>query len=113
MTREDPGTGYSRLMFRPDKKDIHTQVRRAIYMVEDVAKLAGVSTATVSRVVNGTCTVSRETRERVLLAVSQLRYRPNKHAAALGRANGGVPKRRPKTNTPVRNPREGKAKSKE
>lgn len=62
--------------------------------VKDVAKLARVSTATVSRVVNGSCSVSRVTKERVLSAVSWLQYCPNGHAAALGRANGGIPRRR-------------------
>ena len=58
--------------------------------VKDVARLAGVSQATVSRVVNGTTNVSRETKAKVLTAVSQLQYCPNAHAAELGRANGGT-----------------------
>ena len=51
-------------------------------MVE-VARLAGVSQQTVSRVVNGATNVSPEIRERVETAISQLRYRRNPAAAAL------------------------------
>ena len=63
--------------------------------IRDVAKSAAVSTATVSRVVNGTGNVSGETRTRVLIAISSLQYYPNAHAAELGRARGsGLPQSR-------------------
>ena len=62
--------------------------------VEDVAKLAGVSTATVSRVMNDPSTVSDEARKRVLRSMSGLKYLRNVHASKLGRANRGIPKRR-------------------
>jgi DNA-binding LacI/PurR family transcriptional regulator len=62
--------------------------------VRDIARLAGVSTATVSRVVNGSGTVSRKTRTNVLAAVSRLQYCPSNHAAELGRQNGGIPRKR-------------------
>ncbi|NTU85176.1 MAG: LacI family transcriptional regulator, partial [Chloroflexales bacterium] len=48
--------------------------------MKDVAERARVSTATVSYVLNGTGTVTAETRQRVLSAVAELNYRPN-HAA--------------------------------
>ncbi|SRR6266545_1603615 len=48
--------------------------------IKQVAKLAEVSTATVSYVLNGTGTVTEATRRRVLDAVSQLNYQPS-HAA--------------------------------
>ncbi len=54
--------------------------------VRDVAELAGVSTQTVSRVLNGSTNVREETRRRVLVAMSQLGYRPNNAARALGTA---------------------------
>jgi transcriptional regulator with XRE-family HTH domain len=62
--------------------------------VKDVARLAGVSSATVSRVVNGASNVSTRTRKRVMTVVSQLQYSPNAHAAELGRANGGISRKR-------------------
>jgi DNA-binding LacI/PurR family transcriptional regulator len=62
--------------------------------VRDIARLAGVSTATVSRVLNGSETVSRKTRTNVLAAVSRLQYCPSNHAAELGRQNGGIPRKR-------------------
>ncbi len=51
--------------------------------IKDVAKQAGVSTATVSYVVNGTQHVSDETRQRVLDAVEKLEYRPSALARSL------------------------------
>jgi LacI family transcriptional regulator len=48
--------------------------------IKDVAVKAGVSTATVSYVLNGTGTVTAETRRRVMEAVDELHYQPN-HAA--------------------------------
>lgn len=45
--------------------------------IQDVAKAAGVSVATVSRVLNKSSSVSAETRERVLDAIRRLDYRPN------------------------------------
>ena len=62
--------------------------------VKDVAGLAGVSTATVSRVLNGSDRVSREIQTRVLSAISRLRYSPNPNATALGRAKGGIQRKR-------------------
>ncbi|MBS0969720.1 HTH-type transcriptional regulator GalS [Chimaeribacter arupi] len=51
--------------------------------IRDVAKRAGVSVATVSRVLNNSAIASKETRELVLQAVSELGYRPNANAQAL------------------------------
>ena len=51
--------------------------------LKDVAKLAGVSTKTVSRVVNNQGEISEETRERVQVAIDQLGYRPNIVARSL------------------------------
>ena len=49
----------------------------------DVATRAGVSTATVSHVLNGTRHVDGQTRARVLAAVQALDYRPNMLARSL------------------------------
>ncbi|MEZ0076466.1 LacI family DNA-binding transcriptional regulator [Planotetraspora sp. GP83] len=51
--------------------------------LEDVAKAAGVSLATASRVLNGTARVRPELTERVRRAASELAYTPNPHAQAL------------------------------
>ena len=51
--------------------------------LQDVAKLAGVSTKTVSRVVNNQGELSMATRERVQAAIEQLGYRPNILARSL------------------------------
>ncbi|MCW4354078.1 LacI family DNA-binding transcriptional regulator [Hoyosella sp. YIM 151337] len=62
-----------------DKVNGSAQAPRMI----DVARLAGVSQQTVSRVLNGNVYVSRELRERVEQAVRHLGYRRNKSARAL------------------------------
>lgn len=51
--------------------------------MSDVARLAGVGTMTVSRVLSGTARVSEDTARRVLSAIEQLDYRPNELARAL------------------------------
>ena len=48
--------------------------------ISDVAKMAGVSTATVSHVINGTRRVKEETKERVETAIEKLNYLPNPSA---------------------------------
>jgi LacI family transcriptional regulator len=55
----------------------------AVFTIEDVAKLAGVSTATVSRVVNNNGNVTTKTGQRVLVAMKELDYHPNKFARGL------------------------------
>ena len=51
--------------------------------LEQVAKRAGVSTATVSRVLNGVDVVKNSTRARVERAMTELKYHPNLHARSL------------------------------
>lgn len=55
--------------------------------LEDVARRARVSPATVSRVLNNVAVVKSSTRTRVLKAIQDLKYYPNVHARALA---GGV-----------------------
>ena len=57
--------------------------KRRPAVMADVAKLAGVSHQTVSRVINSSLQVRPETRERVLAAMRKLDYRPNSVARAL------------------------------
>ncbi len=52
--------------------------------IKEVARLAGVSTATVSRTINDSEKVTWETAERVRKAIQTLRYYPNTNARALG-----------------------------
>jgi DNA-binding LacI/PurR family transcriptional regulator len=54
--------------------------------MKDIAQAAGVAQSTVSRILNDTplrVPISRETRERVLAAAIELKYRPNPHARGL------------------------------
>lgn len=51
--------------------------------LEDVAKLAKVSIATVSRALNNADTVKNSTKARVLRVVRELKYHPNIHARTL------------------------------
>lgn len=60
----------------------HDHPPRAASM-RDVAQLAGVSHQTVSRVINDHPSIRDSTRQRVLDAMQQLHYRPNRAARAL------------------------------
>src|ERR1051326_8933356 len=51
--------------------------------LEEVARRARVSTATVSRVINNASVVKSSTRSRVMKAIEELRYHPNLHARNL------------------------------
>lgn len=51
--------------------------------LHDVAKYAGVSYQTVSRVINNHASVAEETRKRVLKSIEVLNYRPNRAARSL------------------------------
>jgi LacI family transcriptional regulator len=53
------------------------------YTMRDVAKRAGVSPATVSRVLNKTHYISDETKRRLLKVVDELSYFKNVHARRL------------------------------
>jgi len=58
--------------------------------IRDVARAAGVSYQTVSRVLNDSPNLRPETRQRVLEAIDQLGYRPNQAARALVTSRSGV-----------------------
>jgi len=54
------------------------------FTIHDVARLAGVSPGTVSRVIHNKSYVKQETRQRVLEAIEKLDYRPHAVASRLG-----------------------------
>lgn len=58
--------------------------------IRDVARLAGVSVATVSRVLNASAPVRDATRARVLEVAKQLRFSPNTAARTLSRQRAGA-----------------------
>jgi DNA-binding LacI/PurR family transcriptional regulator len=66
-----------------DETSGRTESRRRTPVMADVAKLAGVSHQTVSRVINDSPQVRDATRERVLVAMQELDYHPNSAARAL------------------------------
>lgn len=52
--------------------------------IYDISEKAGVSIATVSRVLNGSSNVSEKTRQKVLSVIEQYEYKPNAFARGLG-----------------------------
>ena len=64
-----------------------TKLRRnkPVVSMKDVARIAGVSTSTVSHVINGTRFVSDETKDNILRVIEQVNYRPNFLAQGLKR----------------------------
>ena len=68
-----------------NRPEAPTRIARKAPTVRDVAEAAGVSTATVSRVLAGGDLVTDELRERVFEAARRLRYTPNRVARNLRR----------------------------
>jgi len=58
--------------------------------INDIARLADVSTTTVSHVLNQTRPVSKALRARVVAAVRELEYKPNAMARGLRKQNSGM-----------------------
>ena len=52
--------------------------------IHDISKLAGVSVATVSRVLNGNANVSEKTKNKVMEIIQEYNYTPNAFARGLG-----------------------------
>ncbi len=59
------------------------------YTIKEIAMKAGVSQATVSRVMNGTASVSDETKEKVEATIKKFNYEPNLNARKLAGGRGG------------------------
>ena len=58
--------------------------------IDEIAQLAGVSKATVSRVINNSTVVKSETRERVLAVIREHNYIPSETARGLSKGNSDV-----------------------
>ena len=58
--------------------------------IKDIAKMAGVSTATVSRIINGKGEAKKETIERVMKLVDELDYQPNRLAKSLSQGKSDL-----------------------
>lgn len=69
---------------------VHRLGNRRPATISDVAAMAGVSTATVSRVLNSNYPVAAATRERVVRAVSKLGYAANANARSLTQSGTGI-----------------------
>lgn len=78
---------YARTLYHIKRMSQQEQYEKADR--DSVAQLAGVSTATVSRVFNSPETVSIAKRKQVLKAAAELGYAPNKFASALARKSTG------------------------
>lgn len=71
-----------------NRRDNGVMTRKPV--MADVARLAGVSHQTVSRVINGSPSIRPATRRRVEDAIAQLGYRPNTAARALVTNRSGI-----------------------
>lgn len=58
--------------------------------IRDVAKKAGVAACTVSRVLNGTASVTPETRQKIERAMEELNYIPNELARGMFKQRSGI-----------------------
>jgi len=77
-----PGWDHSHLKEGAATSKLQKSVRATI---RDIAEFSGVSTATVSNVVNKKGKVSRATGDRVKAAIRRMRWKPNKNARNLAR----------------------------
>jgi DNA-binding LacI/PurR family transcriptional regulator len=84
VTAKPPGHRYRGGVTEPGRR-----TSKAVVMA-DVARLAGVSHQTVSRVINNSPSLRPETRRRVQEAIDRLGYRPNTAARALVRGRTGT-----------------------
>ena len=65
-------------------------MRKSNKTLKDVSRLAGVSIKTVSRVINNSRYVKKETKERVLKVIEELNYKPDYFARNLKRKRSNV-----------------------
>lgn len=72
-------------MMLPSDAPTSVAMSRTPFRIKDVARRAGVSPATVSRVLNESAAVGQAKREFVIAAIEELGYRPNRLASNLRR----------------------------
>lgn len=58
--------------------------------IYDIAKKAGVSISTVSKALNGSGSISDETKQEILRIANELEYRPNARARSFARQRSGI-----------------------
>ena len=63
---------------------VSTFLKEDYMNIYDIAEKAGVSIATVSRIINNKGNVSPKTQEKVLKVIAEMGYTPNAFARALG-----------------------------
>jgi len=78
-----PYAGFDAMLTKPNARRARRRSRTAAATIHDVAARAGVSVATVSRVLNGKQLVREETSRHVMKAVKALHYAPNVAARSL------------------------------
>jgi LacI family transcriptional regulator len=83
MRRVRRGIGELSLQLALEGRGIPMQTLTSKITISDVARLAGVSIKTVSRVINREPNVRHLTREKVERAIATLKYRPNQSARNL------------------------------
>lgn len=72
---------------QPAATPVETPPPTGVVTLHDVARLAAVSAATVSRILNGTARVADDKRQAVEQAIAQLRFKPNLSARSLRNAS--------------------------
>jgi transcriptional regulator with XRE-family HTH domain len=91
--QSDRETGSS-FRVREDEGKARSGLINAFCNIKDVARLAGLSIATVSHVTNGSVNVPSKTTARVLAASSQLQYYPNALVTELAHGKSDRPRMR-------------------
>lgn len=77
------GSALDRLNLGLEALSKGIRMPNSVITLEEVARLAGVSRSTASRVANGQPDVSQTTRERVLRVIRENGYQPNAEARSL------------------------------
>ncbi|PYT91558.1 MAG: hypothetical protein DMG36_17930 [Acidobacteria bacterium] len=89
--RREPGSRQNQAkMQKAQETDLAVEAVPKRTTIRDVARTAGVGIGTISRVLNSSSQVSRETRARVLEAIRRLGFRPNAQARRILRRRSEI-----------------------